>query len=86
LSSVSLPRGWVALRSASAPASSAGSSSARKWRLDPDAVAQLRRVANGLLQLTHVGALVVGQLRPADLELRVAAPANGQLECPSIVS
>ena len=53
---------------------------ARQRRLDPDPVAQLGRVGNGPLQLTHVRALVVGQLRPSDLELRVAATAARQRE------
>ena len=53
---------------------------ARQRRLDPDALAQLGRSTHGLLQLAAMRALVVGQLRPSDLEPDVAAALDGEGE------
>ena len=52
---------------------------ARERRLDPDPVAQLGQRQRSAPAL-RVRALVVGQLRPSDLELRVAAAATRQHE------
>ena len=80
LSSVSLSRGWVALRSASDARSSAGISSRASGRLDPNPVAQDVGRGDDRLQLAPVRLLVLGQLRAAELELRVEPPLGRELE------
>ena len=80
LSSVSLSRGWVALRSASEARSLAGISSRASGGSIRTRSRRTSDSGDNRLQLAPVRLLVLGQLRAADLELRVEPPLRRELE------